>query len=105
MRTIGAPSSPCVNPSFLHKCDEAIRGHVFCSFLAPVLKRELEIRIEEKGLQAEWAEVVRRLEKLQQVELFVQGRRFLLRSQLKGDASQAIPSAEVVFPSVLQEIV
>jgi transposase len=31
-----------------HKCDETIRGHVFCSFLALVLKRELEIRMEQK---------------------------------------------------------
>ena len=38
-----------------HHCDETIRGHVFCSFLALVLKRELEIRMEQKGLEAEWA--------------------------------------------------
>ena len=87
-----------------HKCDETIRGHVFCSFLALVLKRELEIRMEQKGLAAEWAEVVRGLDNLQQVELFLQGSRFLLRSQLKGDASQAIRAAEVALPPVLQEI-
>ncbi|HEY5768645.1 MAG TPA: IS1634 family transposase [Terrimicrobium sp.] len=87
-----------------HKCDETIRGHVFCSFLALVLKRELEIRMEQKGLAAEWAEVVRGLDNLQQVELFLQGSRFLLRSQLKGDASQAIRAAEVALPPVLEEI-
>jgi hypothetical protein len=87
-----------------HKCDETIRGHVFCSFLALVLKRELEIRMEQKGLAAEWAEVIRGLDNLQQVELSLQGSRFLLRSQLKGDASQAIRAAEVALPPVLQEI-
>ena len=87
-----------------HKCDQTIRGHLFCSFLALVLKRELEIRMEQKGLQAEWAEVVRGLDNLQQVELFLQGSRFLLRSQLKGDASQAIRAAEVALPPVLREI-
>ena len=30
--------------------------------------------------------------------------RFLLRSELKGDASQAIRAAEVLLPPVLQEI-
>ncbi len=30
-----------------HKCDETIRGHVFCSFLALVLKHELEQRMRE----------------------------------------------------------
>ena len=32
-----------------HKCDETIRGHVFCSFLALCLKRELEIRMHLAG--------------------------------------------------------
>jgi hypothetical protein len=32
-----------------HKRDETIRGHVFCSFLALLLKRALEQRLEEKG--------------------------------------------------------
>ena len=51
-----------------HKSDEAIRGHIFCSFLALVLKRELEIRMEEKGLSWEWAEILRGLDNLQEVE-------------------------------------
>lgn len=87
-----------------HKCDETIRGHVFCSFLALCLKRELEIQMDEKGLQAEWAEIIRGLDNLQQVELTLQGSRFLLRSEIKGHASQAIRAAEVAMPPVLQEI-
>jgi hypothetical protein len=29
-----------------HKCDETIRGHVFCSFLALVLRQELQARLQ-----------------------------------------------------------
>lgn len=87
-----------------HKCDETIRGHVFCSFLALCLKRELELRLEAKGLEAEWAEIIRGLDNLQQVELLLQGSRFLLRGQMSGDASQALRAAEVAVPPVLQEI-
>lgn len=87
-----------------HKCDATIRGHVFCSFLALCLKRELEIRLEQKGLEAEWAEIIRGLDNLQEVELLLQGSRFLLRSEIKGHASQAIRAAEVAIPPVLQEI-
>lgn len=87
-----------------HKCDETIRGHVFCSFLALCLKRELELRLEAKGLEAEWAEIIRGLDNLQQVELLLQGSRFLLRGQMTGDASQALRAAEVAVPPVLQEI-
>ena len=87
-----------------HKCDATIRGHVFCSFLALCLKRELELRLEEKKLEAEWAEIIRGLDNLQQVELKLQGSRFLLRSAITGHASQAVRAAEVALPPVLEEI-
>src|SRR5574339_101335 len=64
-----------------HKCDETIRGHVFCSFLALLLKRALEERLEAKGQTWEWAEILRGLENLQEVEALFQGKRFVFRSQ------------------------
>jgi transposase len=87
-----------------HKCDETIRGHVFCSFLALVLKCELESRLRQSGLEWEWAEVIRGLDGLQQVEATLQGRRFLLRSHLQGDASQALRAAGVAIPPTLREL-
>jgi hypothetical protein len=87
-----------------HKCDETIRGHVFCSFLALVLKCELESPLRHAGLGGEWAEVLRGLDGLQQVEANVQGRRFLLRSQLQGDASQALRAAGVAVPPTCREL-
>jgi hypothetical protein len=44
-----------------HKCNETIRGHVFCSFLALLLKTELERRMKFADLQYEWAQVLRGL--------------------------------------------
>ena len=41
-----------------HRCDETIRGHVFCSFLALVLRQELQARLEERGHEIEWADVI-----------------------------------------------
>ena len=32
-----------------HRCDETIRGHVFCSFLALVLRQELQSRLGGAG--------------------------------------------------------
>jgi hypothetical protein len=87
-----------------HKRDETIRGHVFCSFLALVLKRELEMRMEEKRLDWEWADVIRGLDNLQQVEVRLQGKSFLLRSQLCGDAHAAIRAAGAALPPTLQEV-
>src|ERR1700686_1577204 len=39
-----------------HKRDETIRGHVFCSFLALLLKQESESRMKRTDLQWEWNE-------------------------------------------------
>jgi len=87
-----------------HKRDETIRGHVFCSFLALVLKRELEIRMKEKNLHWEWAELIRGLDNLQEVEAELCGQRFLLRGQITGHASQAIRGAQVAIPPTLRQI-
>ena len=45
-----------------HKLDETIRGHVSCSFLALVLKKELEDRIATLGHASSWPNVLAELE-------------------------------------------
>jgi hypothetical protein len=71
---------------------------VFCSFLALVLKQELESRIKQAELQWEWKEVIRGLDALQQVDANFQGRRFLFRSHLTAHASQAVRATGVAIP-------
>ncbi len=87
-----------------HKRDETIRGHVFCSFLAVMLKRALELRLEEKGESWEWAEVLRGLDQLHEVEATFQGQRFALRSQLVGQAHKALAAAGVAVPPTMREL-
>jgi Helix-turn-helix domain len=43
-----------------HKLDETIRGHVFCSFVALVLKKALEDRIAALDRTDSWPEIHRR---------------------------------------------
>jgi transposase len=87
-----------------HQSDDAIRGHVFCSFLALTLKAELERRLKQVDAACEWAQVLRGLEGLQEVELTYQGRRFLLRSQLNGEASAALRAVGAAAPPTLREV-
>ena len=87
-----------------HKRDETIRGHVFCSFLALLLKKELESRMKRTDLEWEWKEVIRGLDALQQLEANFQGRRFLFRSQLTTHASQAVRVTGVAIPPTLREL-
>jgi len=85
-----------------HQRDETIRGHVFCSFLALLLRRALEQRLEAKGESWEWAEVLRGLDNLQEVEALFQGKRFVLRSQVLGQAHKAFMAAGVALPPTLR---
>ncbi|MCW5556214.1 MAG: IS1634 family transposase [Verrucomicrobiae bacterium] len=86
-----------------HKRDATIRGHVFCSFLALLLRCALEQRLEEKGETWEWAEIIRGLDNLQEVEALFQGKRFVLRSQVLGQAHKAFRAAGVALPPTLRE--
>ena len=87
-----------------HRWNETICGHVFCSFLALLLKHDLESRMRQAGMQWEWAEVIRGLDNLHQVEANFQGRSFLFRSQLQANASAAIRAAGVALPPTLREL-
>jgi transposase len=87
-----------------HRCNETIRGHVFCSFLALLLKTELEQRMKFADLKCEWAQVIRGLEALQQVEASFQAKRFVLRSQLTSEASAALRATGVAAPPTLREL-
>src|SRR6059058_740461 len=52
-----------------HSSDMAIRGHVFCSFLALLLAKQLEDRLHRHGIAAEWGDILRDLDRLQEIEL------------------------------------
>jgi transposase len=87
-----------------HKCDETIRGHVFCSFLALLLRKELQDRLEAQGDKLEWAELLRDLESLQYTEVENQGKRFLLRSDLATTTAAVFRAAGVAIPMSIQKI-
>ncbi len=86
-----------------HHRDETIRGHVFCSFLALVLRQELQARLAEHGHTFEWADVMRDLERVQYVRVAQHGKHYLLRSELSGTAGRVFQSVGVAAPPTVQE--
>jgi hypothetical protein len=87
-----------------HKCDETIRGHVFCSFLALVLRQELQARLEERGHEFEWADVIQDLDRLQMIEVEQDGKRFLLRSEVQGTCGKVFQAVGVALPPTVQQV-
>ena len=87
-----------------HRCDETIRGHVFCSFLALVLRQELQARLEERGHDLEWADVIQDLDRLQMVEVEQDGKQFLLRSEVQGTCGKVFQTVGVALPPTVQQV-
>ena len=68
------------------------------------MKAELEKRLQDRGEEWEWAEVLRGLDNLQEVEAAFRGRRYLLRSQLVGHGHKAIRATGVAVPPTIREV-
>ena len=87
-----------------HHLDETIRGHVFCSFLALVLRQELQTRLEKRGHEFEWADVIQDLGQLHATEVEQDGKRFLLRDEVKGTCGGVFQAAGVALPPTVQQV-
>jgi transposase len=84
-----------------HKCDDTIRGHVFCSFLALVLQQELQSRLEARGWITEWQRLRDDLDELQELTLPLGEKTFAIRTPPVGDAGRALQATGVALgPSV-----
>lgn len=87
-----------------HKRQENIRGHVFCSFLALVLRKELERRLEETGHSFEWAEIKQDLKSLQEVIIEENGRSLALRTECAGVCGKVFQAVGVAIPPTIREL-
>jgi len=85
-----------------HKCDETIRGHVFCSFLALVLLKELQARLAARGWQVEWQRLRDDLDALEEITIRTRGRTFVIRSETQGDVGKALQAAGVALGSMVR---
>ena len=87
-----------------HSSDAAIRGHVFCSFLALVLQKELADRCRAAGFAPEWAEVLRDLDRLQQGDLTQAGKTWRVRTEIGASAAMLLRVGGIAVPPRIQGI-
>jgi hypothetical protein len=86
-----------------HQCDAAIAGHLFCSFLALVLRKELDERLAAAGLDPEWADIVRDLDRLEEVSVDQEEKCFVLRSDAMGCAASLFRTVGVALPPLVRQ--
>ena len=87
-----------------HQRDDTIRGHVFCSFLALLLRKELIDRVAGDGRRFEWADIVRDLDQLVQTDVDQAGRRLRIRAAAAGCAGAVFQAVGVALPPMIQII-
>lgn len=87
-----------VRPIFHHR-DHTSIGHIVASFLALRLEVDLQRRLEERGIEVSWPTLMRDLGQVQAVRVELDGRDYLLRTDLKGVSHQIFAAAGVRPPS------
>lgn len=85
-----------------HKCDETIRGHVFSSFLALVVRKELERRLQKAGYKFEWQNIKDNLRDLQETIIEEDGKKIFIRSQAQGCCGKVFQAVGLALPPALR---
>ena len=84
-----------------HQRDDTCMGHIVASFLALRLEVDLQRRLEERGAEVSWPDLMRDLQQVQSVIVEMDGQRYQLRTDLVGAAHQAFAAAGVRPPSTV----
>ncbi|HDY75277.1 MAG TPA: IS1634 family transposase [Candidatus Marinimicrobia bacterium] len=87
-----------------HQRDDTITGHVFCSFLALVLMKELEHKLAQAGFCFEWEEIKQDLKALAEVIIEESGKRFVVRTESQGVCGKVFQAVGVALPPTIRAL-
>lgn len=87
-----------------HQRDGQCVGHIVASFLALRLEVDLQRALDERSVDVSWPELMGDLKQLQAVRIQINGRNYLIRTDLVGSAYQAFMAAGVKIPPRVQPI-
>ncbi|HEU0147072.1 MAG TPA: IS1634 family transposase [Bradyrhizobium sp.] len=88
-----------------HKTDAGIRGHVFCTFLALVLRTELMHRLAaRRSKDLEWQHIIDDLADLSEIDIEQDGRRARLRTAPGPTIDPICQAIGITLPPVFQEM-
>lgn len=87
-----------------HQRDDTIRGHVFCSFLAFSLKKEIYRRLENAGHNFEWSDIKQDLKALEEFTIEEDGKTLVVRTQCQGVCGKVFQAVGVAVPPTIREV-
>ena len=87
-----------------HYTDTRVKGHIMICFLALVMETALCRKLKEIGSTFSYAEILEDLKEIRAVEITVEGKRFLARTETMGNAYDAFKALKIRPPDLLKEI-
>ena len=81
-----------------HSSDAAIRGHVFCTFLALLLQKRLNDLARTAGSKVEWRTLLRELDQLSQARMRSSDKDWLIRSDATPAVAAIFRQAHIALP-------
>jgi transposase len=87
-----------------HQRDETIRGHVFCSFLALILRKDLDRRLDKVGQCFEWSDIKQDLKSLQEIVIEDHGKSLAVRTECVATCGKVFQAVGVAIPPTIREI-
>ena len=87
-----------------HQTDDAIRGHMFCSFLALTLQKALFERLEQAELQESWNDIVRDLRAVTETQIEQDHKRLAVRSRITERAAGVFRAVGLRIPPVIRQL-
>ncbi len=82
----------------VHSSDAAIRGHVFCSFLALTMQKLLDDLLRQADLAPEWRDLLRDLDRVAQVRIRHRDADWLVRTDVTPAVTTLLKHAHVALP-------
>ena len=92
-----------VRPLYHHRDDTTV-GHIVGCFLALRLEVDLQRRLDTAEVDCSWPDLMRDLHQLKAVEVTLDGRRYRLRTEMRGHAAAALAAAGVRPPRIVEAI-
>ena len=87
-----------------HQRDDTITGHVFCSFLALVLLKELKRRLSAAGYDFEWRKIRQDLKALQEIVIAEKEQQLVVRTECQGVSGKVFKAVGVALPPTIRTL-
>ena len=87
-----------------HQIDRQCVGHIVASFLALRLEVDLQRALDERSVDVSWPDLMGDLKQLQAVRMEMNGKNYLIRTDLVGSAYDTFMAAGVKIPPRVQPV-